>query len=81
MLRPLQEAGRAVTQSAQRRLLLDGLGPHPRLERDALQADGVAPGALQVATAVEMLLKQLTDKAENINELHTLRTAINDGRA
>ena len=74
VLRPLQEAGRAVTQSAQRRLLLDGLD-HIRALKNALKPMELLP-LLQVATAVEMLLKQLTDKAENINS-STLRTATN----
>jgi CheY-like chemotaxis protein len=71
MCRSLQEARRTTAQAAQRKFLLDVLEQIHSL-KDLTGTGGLLP-LQQMACAVEMLLKQLTEKANNITS-STLRT-------
>ncbi len=72
MLKLLQEAGRSVTPANQRGFLVDALDRIQSLKNLA-KPDELLP-LRQVTSAVEMLLKQLTEKSSNITS-STLRTA------
>ena len=72
MLELLQEAGRSVVPTNQRGFLVDALDRIQSLKNLA-KPDELLP-LRQVTSAVEMLLKQLTEKSSNITS-STLRTA------
>jgi CheY-like chemotaxis protein len=72
MLKLLQEAGRSVAPANQRGFLLDALDRIQSLKNLAKPAE-LLP-LRQVTSAVEMLLKQLTEKSDNITS-SSLRTA------